>query len=119
MDYIKYLTNLRMIGPFDPWKKDDGDISMALLVSVDNALAECIGWSNQEMSRGEFLTYLKTNDVLVFSNIEDFVKWKKDKSKPSGKKKFKRNISDERRNQLRNHAKEMRDKIRPTISENA
>lgn len=119
MNYVSYLKSLRMIGQVDPWKMDDGTPAIALLVSVENALVECNGWANAEMTRNEFLSYLKANDVLVFSNIDEFVDWKKNKDKPSSKKKFKRNISDERRNQLRNHAKEMRDKIRPTISENA
>lgn len=119
MNYVKYLKNLRMIGPVDPWKLDDGSPAMALLVPVESALVECNAWGNQDMTRNDFLTYLKTNDVLVFKNIDDFVNWKKNKLKPSEKEKFKRTISEERKNQLRNHAKEMRDKIRPTNSENA
>lgn len=109
-----------MIGPVDPWKKDDGSFAVALLVSVDNALTECNGWSRQDLTRSEFLSYLKDNDILVFSNIDEFVNWKKNKIKPSeGKPKFKRNISEERRKQLQNHASEIRGKIKPFISENA
>lgn len=119
MNYVAYLKSLKMVGQVDPWKMDDGTPAIALLVSVESALAECIGWSNQDMTRSEFLAYLKANDVLVFSNIQDFVDWKKNKAKPSDRNKFKRNISEERKNQLRNHAKDMRDKIRPTIPENA
>lgn len=118
MDYVAYLKTLRMIGQFAPMKKDDGGFAEALLVSVEIALQECNGWSNQDLTRSEFLNCLKDNDILVFSNIEDFVNWKKEKSKPSeGRKKFKRVISEERRNQLKKHAELMREKIRPTISE--
>lgn len=120
IDYVSYLNNLRMIGPVDPWKRDDGSPALALLVAVDNALAECTDWSRQEITRSEFLNYLKDNDILVFSNIDEFVNWKKDKFKPSeGKPKFKRNISPERRKQLQNHASQIRDKIKPSTSENA
>lgn len=120
IDYVSYLKNLRMIGPIDPWKRDDGSPALALLVAVDNALTECLGWSKQEMTRNEFLGYLKDNDILVFGNIEEFVNWKKEKIKPSeGKPKFKRNISEERRKQLQNHASEMRSKLKPSTSENA
>lgn len=117
-NYVKFLEGLRMIGPFHPWKKDDGDVYKALLVPVENAQLECTGWSNQEMTRSEFLSYLKLQDVLVFGNVEDFVKWRKGEKKPSGKK-FKRVISEERRIQLRNHAKSMREKIKASTSENA
>ena len=117
MDYIGFLKKLRMIGVFEPWKKDNGDYAEALLVSVDTALLECNEWGKQDMSRSEFVTYLKNEDILVFSNIDEYSKWKKNKDKP--RKKFKRVISEERRNQLRNHAKEMRDKLRSTNPENA
>lgn len=112
MDYINYLRKLRMIGIFDPWKKDNGDYAEALLVPVDTALLECIDWANQDITRNEFLKYLKDNDILVFSNIDEYTKWKKNRNKPV--KKFKRIISEERKNQLREHAKSMRDKLRAT-----
>lgn len=119
MDYVTYLKGLRMIGQIDPLKKDDGTPAYALLVSVEPALAECIGWSKQNMTRKEFLAYLKENDILVFSNIEEFIKWKKTKIKPSEmKKKFKRNISEERRNQLKNQINSVRPGKIPSTSEN-
>lgn len=118
MDYVKYLTNLRMIGPFDSFLRDDGSQSQALLVSVDTALEECIGYFKEDISRSSFLSYLKGKDILVFGNIEDFVKWKKVRIDPSKKKKFKRNISEERKLALKKHAESIRDKIRPTTSRN-
>lgn len=119
LPYVKYLEKLKMIGAVDPWKMDDGSPAFALLVSVEIALAECNSWGNQQMKRSEFLSYLKAHNILVFSNIDEFVNWKKDKIKPSNDKpKFKRNISEERRKQLRNHASEIRGKIKPSTSEN-
>lgn len=118
MNYVAYLRGLKMIGAFSPWRKDDGEFAEALMVSVEIALSECNEWSNQGMTRSELLSYLKEHDVLVFSNIEDYVNWKKGKGKPSDKPKFKRTISEDRRNALKMHAKAMRDKIRPTTSEN-
>lgn len=118
MNYVAYLKGLKMIGAFSPWRKDDGEPAEALLVAVEQALDECNEWSNQGMSRNDFLSYLKEQDILVFSNIENYINWKKGKGKPSDKPKFTRKISEERRNALKMHAKEMRDKIRPTNSEN-
>lgn len=113
MDYVKYLKSLKMIGQFYPWKKEDGVAAVALLVAVDIALAECNHWANQDLTRSELLTLLKAEDVLVFGNIEEYVKWK-ETGVLKTKSKYKRNISEERRNALKKHAEMMRDKIRPT-----
>lgn len=117
MNYVSYLKKMKMIGAFDPWKKIDGDPYCALLVAVDIALEECLSWSNQDMGRTEFLAYLKQEDILVFSNVEDFVLWKKNKHKPSEKKKFTRKLSEERKLALKKHAEEMRSKLLPSISQ--
>lgn len=53
-----------------------GDIE-ALLVPVQVALDECNGWSNQDITKAQFLAYLRENDVEVFNSVEDFVKLKK------------------------------------------
>lgn len=119
INYVNYLKSLRMIGAVDPWKLDDGSPAHALLVSVETALVECNGWAKQEITRSELLNILRSQDILVFSNIDEFVNWKKDKVNPSGKKKFKRSISEERRKQLQNHASEMRSKLKPSTSEKA
>ena len=118
MNYISYLKKIKMIGEFDPWKTNNGKPYYALLVAVDIALEECKAWSKQDISRSEFLSHLKNEDVLVFGNVEDFVEWKKNRKNPSAKR-FKRNISEERRNALRKHAEDMRSKLGPSISENA
>jgi hypothetical protein len=87
----------------------------ALMVNTQIALDECNYWSNQDITRSNLVKELKDNDILVFSNIHEFTEWKKNRDKP--KKKHKRVISEERRNALRNHAKEMRDKLRSTNPE--
>lgn len=119
MNYVGFLKSLKMVGQIDPLKKDDGTPAYALLVSVDIALQECNAWGNQDMARAEFLSYLRDSDILVFSNIEEFINWKKDKLRPSEvKAKFKRKISPERRKALQNHAQSIREKIKGSTSEN-
>jgi hypothetical protein len=44
-------------------------------------LDEIIGWTGQDITRNEFLTNLKENNVSVFNNIDEFVNLK---SKPIG-----------------------------------
>ena len=115
-NYVTYLKNLKMIGQLDPWKDGEGEPLWALLVPVDNALEECKGWSKQEITRKEFITYLKDNSIMIFNSVDQFVDWKENKKKidKPERKKFTRNISEERRNQLKEHAKSIREKIRPT-----
>lgn len=103
-DYVAYLKKHLMVGQIDPWRStDEGKKLYTLLVSVEIAMEECQAWSNQEFSRHDFVNYLKTNDVLVFKNVEDFVKTKEEAKEEQiiFKKGFKKKITEERREQLR------------------
>lgn len=99
-DYIEYLKRHGYIGQIDPWRRhDNGDPVLCLLTSVEPALNECEGWSGQELKRGEFVRYLKANDIFVFRSVEEFAKYKEEKIEPKLEPK-KRNISDEHRRNL-------------------
>jgi hypothetical protein len=79
-DYIGYLKRHSMIGPMHPWNKNDQAAPiMGLLVPVQSALDEIIGWTGQDITRNEFLAHLKENNISVFNNIDEFVNLK---SKP-------------------------------------
>lgn len=120
IDYVRYLKGFRMIGQIDPWRADDnGKPIFALLVTVDVALAECIALSGQDMTRHEFLSYLKEQDVQVFKNVDEFANLKEGKVREvKAKKNFKRKVSEETREKLRNRMKSINSKKIPSISKN-
>lgn len=62
-----------MIGPIMK------DRTEALLVPVDNALAECMAWGKQDITKHQFLKILEDKNVLVFRTIDDFAKTKAEK----------------------------------------
>jgi len=102
-DFISYLKSHLMLGQVDPWRKTMEDEPIfTLLVTVDYALAECKSWSNQDISRQEFIDYLKINDIYLFKNIDEFkaVKEKKETLKVEKKK---RETSPELREKRRNN----------------
>lgn len=110
-DYIEYLKRHSMIGQIDPWRRhDNGDSVLCLIVSVDTALNESEGWSGQELTRGEFVKYLQSNNIFVFRSVEEFKKYKDTKIETKLEPK-KRNISDEQRRRLKKHAESMRTQI--------
>lgn len=125
IDIAKYLKSYRMIGQLYPDRKDiEGKPIIALLVPLSTAMAEFTEWSGQDVTKGEFVKALKDDGVLVFNSVDDYVKVRDDvkaleKQLKKDKKKQKRNISEERKNKLKEHAELMRSKIRPSISENA
>lgn len=77
-NYAEYLKRHCFAGQVHPtFKNEQNDHPMiALLVPVDTALAEIIGWSGQDITRSEFLKYLKKHDIQVFNTVDDFVKAK-------------------------------------------
>lgn len=105
-DYVAYLKKHLMVGQIDPWREtDEGNKIYTLLVPIETAIEECKAWSNQEFSRSNFINYLKVNDVLTFKNVEEFAKMKEEKEEKKEivfKKGFKKQISEERREKLRN-----------------
>lgn len=120
-DYVGYLKRHFMVGQIDPWRSwEDGNKIYTLLVPVDTALEECLLWSNQEVSRKEFLSYLRNNGVIVLKDIAEFSKLKEVKadeesSIPKGKT-HKRKISEERREQLRKQVILMNEKKKASTS---
>lgn len=117
---VEYLKKLKMIGQIDPWRRDDdGNPIYALLVPVDTAILE-IGGPDTTITRTEFLKCLKDANVFVFRNIDEFVKLrdslrKVEKEVKTERKKFKREISPERRKALKDHAALIRDKSKGSI----
>jgi hypothetical protein len=99
-DFVTHLHRHSLLGMLD----DNGPI-YGLLVPLETALLEINYWSGQDINRGEFLTYLKRNDVYVFNSIDDFVKAKEQVAKhgkfKEPKPKLTRQISDEKRETLR------------------
>ena len=76
-NYTKYLERQKMIGPLDPWNKNDPTKPIiGLLVPLEIAINECVHWSGQEITRSEFLRYLTDNGVHAFNTIDDFRKAK-------------------------------------------
>lgn len=110
VDYVEYLKRHFFIGQIDPWRRtEDGRPILCLLTNVKDAIEECKNWSGEEISKQEFLRIMKEGDIFVFRNIEEFQKVK-DELKDSRKQvdetalKFKRTVSEERKEKLRNQA---------------
>jgi hypothetical protein len=114
-DYASFLKRKLMVGQVDPWRRtDDGKPLYVVLVPVDVALKECSEWSGQEITRTEFINYLKLNDILCFKNVNEFQKIKEDLKEQIDEtplKPRKRQLSEEHKEKLRNNAKKAREKI--------
>jgi hypothetical protein len=113
-NYATYLKRRLMVGQVDPWRRtDDGKPIYTILVPVETAIKECEEWSGQDISRSEFINYLKLNDILCFRNVEEFKKLKEELKEIEEKplKVRKRQISEEHREKLRNNAKKARSKL--------
>jgi hypothetical protein len=116
MKIVELLNNFKMVGQVYPWHKlDETEPVLALLVPISAAMAEYTGLTGQEITRNDFIKLLKANGVLVFNNIEEFVKYRAglaviERERKKTKNKTKRNLSEERRNQLKNQAISMRAK---------
>ena len=106
-NYVEYLKRHHFIGQIDPWRRhDNGNPVLCLLTAVEPAINECEGWSGQELKRGEFIKYLKDNDIFVFRSVEEFKKYKDEKIEEKLEPK-KRNISDEHRRNLQKQVLKM------------
>jgi len=104
-----------MVGQVDPWRSyDDGSKIYTLLTSVEVAMEECSAWSNQEFTRQAFIAYLRDNGVIVFKNVEEFVKLKEEPI--MFKKGYKKKITEERREELRNKMVLMNEKKKASVS---
>jgi hypothetical protein len=113
-DYASFLKRKLMVGQVDPWRRtDEGKPLYVVLVPVDVALKECSEWSNQEITRSEFINYLKLNDILCLRDINEFQKIKEEKKEivEIPLKLKKKDISLERREFLRNNMKNVRSKL--------
>lgn len=104
---VNLLKNYRMIGQLSPWNiKDEAEPVVTLLVPVETALSEYKDYFGQDITRNDFLKALKEAGVLVFNNIDEFVKIRDNlktinKLTQKEKKKFKRSLSEERKKQLK------------------
>lgn len=108
-DFVGYLKRHFFIGQIDPWRRhDNGDPVLCLLTSVETALNECEGWSNQEIGRAEFVKELQSEGIFVFRTIEEFKKYRDKPIEPKLEPK-KRNISDAHRRRLQKHAETIRE----------
>lgn len=105
-DYATYLRRHGMVGPVDPKFE-------TTLVSLDAAMAECSGWSGQELHRASFISYLKANNIIPFRDIDDFVSYR---DKIRKEQKFSRKLTPERRKQLSEQMKQINDKKRDILS---
>ena len=66
-----------MVGQVYPWKKgSDEPRILALLVPIENALAECL-CLDQDLTKTRLTNLLKEEDIRVFKNIDEFVNLKK------------------------------------------
>jgi len=113
-----------MVGQIYPWNKlDESDPVLALLVPVSSAIDEYKAETGLDITRHEFVTQLRKEGTLVFNNIEEFVKYRDNLKKlqravKAVKPIVKRNISEERRNQLKEQINSIRPKSGPSISKN-
>jgi hypothetical protein len=90
------------VGQIDPWRKTDkGTPLYCLLVSVKDAQDECEEWSKQKIVTTAFVNYLKINDVLILSNVNEIEKAKKVKRE-------KKELTPERLKTLQIQAEKMR-----------
>jgi len=110
-NYIDYLKRHFMLGQVDPWRKTLEDKPIfTLLVDLNTAIEECKLWSGQEISKQEFVNYLKINDIYLFKNIDEFKEVKERKQTATTSPKTKKSISPERKELLRKQMIEINNK---------
>ena len=110
-DFAGWLNRKLYVGQLDPWRRtDDGKPLMVLLIPVDTALTYYQDWSGQEIARQDLISYLKLNDILTFRNVDEFQKLKASQKIPVDTRalKPKRKITDEQREKLREHMRNVR-----------
>jgi hypothetical protein len=80
--FIEFLKRKSFIGQLHPVisSEDQRDPIIGLLVPVQSAIDECELWSGQELSRKEFVTYLKTNNIFL-GDADDLLKLKEQRAK--------------------------------------
>jgi hypothetical protein len=101
-NYADYLMRKLMVGQIDPWRRtDDGTPLYCLLTSVKEAMDECELWSKRKIDKSSFVDYLKINDILMITNVNEIEKVKKVKRE-------KKELSPERLKTLQIQAEKMR-----------
>lgn len=85
---MEYLKRHFMIGSlyFD---QSTGVYIFGLLVPVDNALDEIRYWSGQGITKSEFVTYLRHNEIFI-GDIDEFVKLREKVKKETKEQRLKR-----------------------------
>lgn len=63
-NYLEFLKRHHFIGPIYPVKGDIEPI-ISLLVPTETAMSEIQHWSGQEVTKNEFVKYLRQNNVFV------------------------------------------------------
>lgn len=82
-NFIEYLRRHLLLGRLSPPSSGSNEpIIEGLLVPVETALAEISYWPGQDVTRGEFLRYLRSNNIFI-GDLEDF-KALKQKAKEQG-----------------------------------
>ena len=118
-NYIDYLKRHLMLGQVDPWRKTLEDQPIfTLLVDLNTAIEECKLWSGQEISKQEFVNYLKINDIYLFKNIDEFKNLKEKKITEPTVFKVKKTMSKEQREILRNRMLKINNERKASITEN-
>jgi len=108
-----------MLGQVDPWRKTLEDEPIyTLLLDLNTAYEECKRWSNQDISRQEFIDYLKINDIYLFKNVDEFKTVKEKKKPKESSVKTKKSMSQEQREILRNRMIKINSERKGSISEN-
>lgn len=70
------------------YDKSTGDKIDSILVPIDCALGEIQFWSGQDITRAEFVSYLKSNDIFM-GDIDDFAKLKEKLKSQTKEQRFK------------------------------
>jgi pyruvate/2-oxoacid:ferredoxin oxidoreductase beta subunit len=119
-NFVEFLKRKFMIGKLDPWRiDDDGKPFFALLVSLEHALQECNGWSNQEFTRTELKNYLALNNIWCLKNIEELQQIREErKEERKNRKKATRDYTEEQRKELSERMKKLNASRKASIIQN-
>lgn len=123
-NFVEFLKRRLMVGQLDPWRiDDDGKPFFALLVSLEHALQECNGWSNQEFTRTELKNYLALNNIWTLKNIEELKEIREErevarKEAKAAKKKVTRNYTPEQRKELSERMRRINKEKTPSVTQN-
>jgi pyruvate/2-oxoacid:ferredoxin oxidoreductase beta subunit len=119
-NFVEFLKCKFMIGKLDPWRiDDDGKPFFALLVSLEHALQECNGWSNQEFTRTELKNYLALNNIWCLKNIEELQQIREErKEERKNRKKATRDYTEEQRKELSERMKKLNASRKASIIQN-